>query len=385
MTGSVIERLTQLYEADQASGKLARTPDDIPISYEAITDEWLDAIFCHGTPGAKVTGHSLGPTDNGTSSRRMIFIDYNAEGRAAGLPASTFGKSSQSLVQRISYVLNSSLWAETHFYNALRPLVELECPVSYHARSDAETANSIVLLEDIAARVEFCDENTTISRANAEEMMATLATLHANFYQPEKLAVASRHFGTWSDRWRGLVAGNGMDEYCNKGFQRAEDVIPARLFARIDEVMPKTSLAVELTSPLPHTFTHADTHLSNWYRTHDGKMGITDWQGSDLDYWARDVSYALCCALSVEDRRAWMDDLVALYAEEMRVRGVPREIVDGGWDHVRRHSLTALAYWTVTYSPSPGMPPDMQPPVRTREYIRRIATAVDDLDALDAF
>jgi len=43
-----------------------------------------------------------------------------------------------------------------------------------------------------------------------------------------------------------------------------------------------------------------------------------------------------------------------------------------------------LAFWTITINPAPGMP-DMQPRDSTLEFIRRIAIAIDDLDALDSF
>jgi hypothetical protein len=55
------------------------------------------------------------------------------------------------------------------------------------------------------------------------------------------------------------------------------------------------------------------------------------------------------------------------------------------WTWCRQQSLAALAYWTVTYTPSPGMPADMQPKDRTLVFIQRLAHAVNDLAALDSF
>ena len=43
-----------------------------------------------------------------------------------------------------------------------------------------------------------------------------------------------------------------------------------------------------------------------------------------------------------------------------------------------------LAYWTNTVNPAPGVP-DMQPREMSDEFVRRIATAIDDVDALDVF
>jgi hypothetical protein len=39
-------------------------------------------------PGAEVTALFVGGTNKGTTTRRAIVVDYNAAGRAAGLPTS---------------------------------------------------------------------------------------------------------------------------------------------------------------------------------------------------------------------------------------------------------------------------------------------------------
>jgi hypothetical protein len=51
---------------------------------------------------------------------------------------------------------------------------------------------------------------------------------------------------------------------------------------------------------------------------------------------------------------------------------------------IRGQLMTVLAFWTITMNPAPGMP-DMQPRDSTLEFIRRITTAMDDLDTMDSF
>jgi hypothetical protein len=55
-----------------------------------------------------------------------------------------------------------------------------------------------------------------------------------------------------------------------------------------------------------------------------------------------------------------------------------------GWNIYRQQMMSALTWWTVTLTPPEGLP-DMQPRDTTLEFIRRITTAIDDLDSLDAF
>jgi hypothetical protein len=53
------------------------------------------------------------------------------------------------------------------------------------------------------------------------------------------------------------------------------------------------------------------------------------------------------------------------------------------WHMYRRQLLGALVMWTPTYRPPPLMP-DMQPTEVTEEMLRRISTAIVDLDSLSA-
>ncbi|MET0660717.1 MAG: aminoglycoside phosphotransferase family protein, partial [Steroidobacteraceae bacterium] len=97
--------------------------------------------------------------------------------------------------------------------------------------------------------------------------------------------------------------------------------------------------------------------------------------------WSRDLSYTISTALTVEDRRRWERALLDVYAEELRRAGGPALDRDEVWRLYRQQLFTALAWWTVTLTPSPELP-DMQPQHTAVEFIRRIATAIDDLDAL---
>jgi hypothetical protein len=57
---------------------------------------------------------------------------------------------------------------------------------------------------------------------------------------------------------------------------------------------------------------------------------------------------------------------------------------DDAWQHYRQQLISALTWWTVTLTPPEGLP-DMQPKRTSLEFIRRISTAIDDLDAMDTF
>src|SRR3546814_5061599 len=99
-------------------------------------------------------------------------------------------------------------------------------------------------------------------------------------------------------------------------------------------------------------------------------MGLSDWQIVSAGHWSRDFVYTMTTALTIEDRRKWEKDLVLFYLDKMEELGVPRISPDEAWKNLRQQLMTALAFWTITLRPAPGMP-DMQPERTTREFLRR--------------
>jgi aminoglycoside phosphotransferase (APT) family kinase protein len=381
MSGDRIAAIRAAYAAEQENPPLAIAYGDIPVSYGAITADWLTLTLGRAHPEAAVAGFRLDVPDQGTSNRRRIFIEWNAAGRAAGLPASVFCKASHDLVNRI--ILSAAgAHSEVTFYNEIRPLIDIEAPRAFFAAYDPVSYASIVVLEDMAGEVTYCSSRTRVTRPMVEDQLDLLATLHGRFYDA-KDAVLGRLY-TFPGRFTNLIRNYGLQQVCENGFAAAEPVIPARLFARAAEIWPATLRSVERNAALPPTVAHGDVHLGNWYRTHDGRMGLGDWQAVARGHWSRDLAYVLATALAIEDRRAWERDLVERYLDALSRAGGPVVGVEDAWIELRRQSFTALAYWTMTLTPSGDMP-DMQTAATTLEFIGRLATMMDDHDALGAF
>ena len=72
-----------------------------------------------------------------------------------------------------------------------------------------------------------------------------------------------------------------------------------------------------------------------------------------------------------------------MYLDELSRHGGPSIGFDEAWTIYREQMLPALAWWTITFNPAPGMP-DMQPLPTSIEFVTRLGTAVDDLESLDA-
>jgi hypothetical protein len=105
--GEVVKLLPYIarYGANVAFEKLiAGTRLDvfrIPPAAEAITPGWLTRAICGRIEGAAVENVRCSGGSDGTTSRRELEVDYNAAGRAAGLPKYLFTKSTPRLTNRL--------------------------------------------------------------------------------------------------------------------------------------------------------------------------------------------------------------------------------------------------------------------------------------------
>lgn len=380
-----VEQIQAAYAAEEGhrQDKVFKA-DDLPLSYEALTAEWLTDALCRDVAGAAVTDFSLGPVDSGSANRRKIALTYNDAGKAAGLPDRIFCKATHDLSNRVVLGISGGAMGEVAFFNHVRPLLDIEVPVALFAGYDASNINSLVIMHDISADVtSFCDHKTEMTRARAESQMRLLARAHGQGYGNPAIVKALENIVTWPEFFIKTLD-FGMEAGSNKGFLDGKDVIPAATWNRFDEVWPKTMQSVLMHNDLPLTLMHGDVHLKNWYIAGNGEMGLSDWQCVSRGHWSRDVCYAIASALTVENRRVWEVDLLRFYLDELHAAGGPKIGFDEAWLHYRQQLMTALTWWTITLAPTEDIP-DMQPRDITLEMVRRIGTAVDDCASLDAF
>jgi hypothetical protein len=302
-----------------------------------------------------------------------------------GLPATVFCKAAEALDNRLVLGISGAAAHEANFYNKVRSRLDMEAPVGLWAAVDPDNYASLIMLHDLGDSVAFCDERTPMDWDRVTAQMTTLAKLHSRFYESEELGSPPIPFYTWPAWWRNMMtASPQFAESCDLAFGQSEPLMPARLFRRRSEIWPATERSVARHLELPRTLIHCDVHLKNWYITKKGAMGLSDWQIASIGHWSRDVVYTMTTALTIEDRRRWEKDIVRFYVDLMAEYGAPKVSLEETWINLRQQLLTALAFWTITLRPAPGMP-DMQPLRTTHELLRRLLAAIDDHDALDSF
>ena len=393
---AISDTLTTLGLAGRVAGHVARervgpalrldTPEAVPSSAEALTEQWLTWVLCADVPAAEVVGFEVLPGSDGTSSRRPLRVHYNEAGTAAGLPEHLFTKATAKLFSRLLIGVTDIAEGETAFYSRVRPGLDLRSPRAFHACFDPRSHRSIVLLEDLTQQGwTFPDPmHNPVTREDADDLVDQLATYHGALWDSPRFASdlsVLRESLPWQENLNRKV---GFERRTNRGVKRAQDVVPEALFARRAEIYPAFMRSLELHRLTPPTLLHQDLHAGNWLRDAEGRMGLYDWQCVARGHWALDYSYALAGTLETDDRRAWQEDLLHRYLAGLAAAGVATPpTFDEAWLAYRQHTLHALAFGAFTLGGS-SLEPELQPKDYTVAAIGRISTAVDDLGTLDA-
>ncbi len=366
---------------DALTRPLARSQGDVPWSAEAITPDWITAVMGSADPEARATHVAVSGGHQGSSVRRQICVRWNEAGVAARLPTELFAKTTPTLLTRLSSGMAAA--GEGRFFRELRGELAIEAPTMIHSAYDRASGRSIHLFEDLVAtqQASFCNNRTAISRAQAEQIVDTLAALHGRFYASPRFETDLRWVTSY-EAFFGTGANNGIHEGHDLAMIAAADVIPAAVLARKHEIWPAALRSLATHEREPRTLLHSDVHLGNWYETGAGRMGLCDWALVCKGHWSRDVAYALMTTLATPDRRAWEQALLERYLARMRERCGLTLDFDAAFARYRQQAFAALLMWTPTLCHPPTMP-DMQPEEMSLEMIARITAAIADLDALD--
>jgi thiamine kinase-like enzyme len=369
-------------EEEKATGYVATDATDVPVAVGDITPDWLTKILCAKHPGAAITSLTEKDHSHGTTARGLLTMEYNEAGQAAGLPKSLFGKATPSLQERIITGLSGAARNECGFYNNVRPNLDLELPICYFANADPESHRSILLFTDHSSDgTVFTNPSVYIDREKAEGQVRLLAGLHAATRESPLLKeIPGINTALGFQELLNMMINFEQDTY--DGMEIAESVSPQSLMSSRETMYAKYMKSLELNVAMPSGLAHNDVHIGNWYVTPDGRMGLTDFQCGVLGHGSGDVAYALSSGLTVEDRRAWEQDLIKIYLEELHSKGVDRDVgFDDYWLWYRQQMFHGFAFWTYTIG-AKDTNDEMQPQAYCLTNIERMAAALDDLESL---
>jgi hypothetical protein len=368
--------------ADKVTRPVARNPGEVPRDGLAISVEWLTDVVCRQHPDARVVSFHSPHGDSGTSTRAALRLEYNDAGERAGLPTELFTKTTRSFSQRMLLGGAKVLDGETRFFMGLRPKLDIEAPRGYWGGFDQRSWRSFVLMEDIAATkgARFIEPTTPLTREQVADLVQNMARFHGQLWEDDAIRVLK----TPRDHFRNVKSFIDMEARAKVGMERAKDVIPSALYGLADRLWKGTERSLELASTgMPRTLLHGDSHVGQTYITGEGRMGLTDWQACQQGGWAYDFAYLVGSACEPEDRREWERDLLELYLEQVAKAGGTAPSFDDAWLAYRQQLFYPYSAWAFTIGRA-AYQPKMQPKDTCRVIIKRLSTAIDDLDSLGA-
>jgi hypothetical protein len=400
-------------------------PLRFPSSLDRLTPELMTALLAEQRPGAVVTNVDVLQTAHrgdgvaSTADRVALELSYEAD---VGLPSRMllktvllhrglrFGSSSIELTGKVFDVLGavpfgfrlrpwvfSAIGAyqrryphapdamyvnEVRFYRTIRPHLSIEAPECFGSIFDEDHRSFGVLMEDLTLRgARFPNATTTVSVEEITRLLATLATLHARYWESPLLGSELRWIATpVSGGMYPVFRALGLDLIRNQVETNAyKAALIEPLGQTVDELWGALWKAQHMLATGPQTLLHGDPHIGNTYLLPEQRGGLLDWQLMVRGRWAHDFPYLLITGLTVEGRRKHERDLLSFYLEELRRHGVesPPDLNDA-WLRYRQAAIWGLVIgWLITPTENYGE-------AITAANLLRLVTALRDLETLDA-
>ncbi|QXC61110.1 ecdysteroid 22-kinase family protein [Aquihabitans sp. G128] len=226
---------------------------------------------------------------------------------------------------------------EVDFYRDLAPTLAVRVPRCWHASVSEDATDFLLLLDDLAP-AEQGDQLAGCDVVDAEAAAVNLAGLHGPRWCDPTLADGTLAIVTADEA-------SVLTEVLEPMTSVFTDRFAGRLRAEDQEVLERVPAVAgswlvgrgERFAPV-----HGDYRLDNLMFAPDhGPVTALDWQTVSLGLPARDLAFLLATGLSIEDRRAHEDDLVAAYHRALLGHGVTGYDLDACRDDYRYAMLQA--------------------------------------------
>ncbi|GAA4680833.1 hypothetical protein GCM10023215_12880 [Pseudonocardia yuanmonensis] len=297
----------------------------------AVTPGWLSDVLGAGARVTEVRAERIGTGLVGQSVRFHLTWDEPGAG-----PATVVGKfPSPDPKSRERGRTGGEYLREVRFYQRLAGGAGLRLPACHLATIDEATGDFTLLLADLAPARQG-DQLAGCTPDEVAAVLAEAARLHAAHWADPRLDAEE-----WLRRPRAEREGTGaLLTQLWPGFLDAYgSVLPAggaELGARFVRALP----AWAERDTAPRCLAHGDLRVDNvLFGT--GRPVVVDWQTVGQASAASDVAYLLGASLTVADRRAHEDTLLAGYHRELTALGVDHPLDRLREDH-RRATLCGV-------------------------------------------
>lgn len=226
---------------------------------------------------------------------------------------------------------------EERFY---REIGATFAPALYYSAVDDVRRRVVLLLEDLSAGRQG-DVLHGCSIEDAALVIEEIAPFHARWWGDRAPVHAFPSAAGDHDARQERYAGQ-VDLF----LERYGDAVPSAVRRVLDRLGSRLAGVLAALAAGPQTLIHADLHLDNVIfdaRGEDGSVVVLDWQTAAVGSPAWDVALFLFGSLSVDDRRAAEETLLARYATLIAKHGVRNYGVDDLRHDCRLALLAVLA------------------------------------------
>lgn len=273
---------------------------------EEVTAEWLGHLL--GKRVTALTRKSIGTGQVGSTVR------FTLASPDPDCPPTLIGKfQSDDETSRGAGVAQGSYARETTFYRHLAVGRALPVPRALHVSFEPDTHRFAILMPDLGDH-RIGDQLAPLGRSEAEATVRALAQVHAAFLDDPELDRYLVLPGTpgstpipldplYAMLWPGFLTRYG------------ERVTPA--MREVGEAYLGRCEAWAAPREGPRTLLHGDCRPDNLLFAPQGGAVLVDWQTAAVGSPATDLAYFAGTSLAVEARRAWENDLFALWARAL--------------------------------------------------------------------
>jgi hypothetical protein len=355
-------------------GQGAGAQPAIPRCRDEVDARWLTRVLAPpDTPGARVVHVDGTPVGAGLGLLgqlgRYVLTWEGCEG-----PASIVAKFPAEGARSRAVAVEMGMYPrEVGFYRHLGATTAIAVGC-HHAAIDEDTQDFVLVLDDMSGAVTI-DQLAGCPRARAAEVLTALADLHARHWDEAGLEDA-----TSLEPFAGSVLAEQIAAAVAAHWPGVRtlfaDELPPAVTAAGDGLAAALPRIAEALSRPPMTLAHGDLRLDNVFFDESAGVRLCDWQLAGRSRGARDLAYFVTQSLTVDDRRAHEQALVALYVDRLSVQGVRGYGVDDAWADVRSGTLLGFAYAIVALG---GLDQgDARSAALPRAMLRRSAQAMAD-------
>jgi hypothetical protein len=306
---------------------------------EAITAGWLSEALSSSLPGVQVKRVQVLDQHSGTTGRMRTRLEY---GPGPQGPQNVFVKLPPfDESQRQLVAMTDMGRREARFYQSLAAEVPMRIPRAYYAAHGGDPTQYVMVLEDLeASGCTFTRRLDEHAEANAEQLIGSLARLHAHFWDDPRF---DDEF-SWLLPPRRSQRGAELVEQARHKFGANFPPVFSEL-ARL--YVEHWESIVDLWDDGVPTLIHGDTHNGNHFM--DGNtVGLYDWAVISRAPGIRDICIYLGHSCPTDLRRREQDRWLRNYRQVLVDSGVDPPSFEDLWLRYRRGVMYAWISATTT-------------------------------------